>query len=121
MDKNVHFRYQCDICEKDYSSSKNLKFHVKWVHDRDKSKRYTCEICSESFSRPGSLRLHITKIHNNTNIFKCKICDKELKSIYSLKDHISKHGKKRSFQCNVCMEQFEERVLLTKHQRTWGF
>ena len=38
-------RYECDICGKDYAKSNDMKFHVKWVHDGDKSKGCTRSIC----------------------------------------------------------------------------
>ena len=69
-------RYKCEICEKDYAKSIDLKFHVKCVHDGDTSRECACEICGR---RPDELRSHINKIHGNTKIFKCKNCDKELK------------------------------------------
>ena len=48
-------RYKCDICEKDYAKSIDLKFHVKCVHDGDTSRECACEICGNSYRRPDEL------------------------------------------------------------------
>ena len=43
----------------------------------------------------------------NTTIFQCDICEKNLSSTTSLRDHLNVvHGEVKNFICNVCSKAF---------------
>ncbi|XP_066251917.1 uncharacterized protein [Euwallacea similis] len=70
---------------------------------------FRCSACNLSFSNVKSLKLHLstssTCKNSGTKAFKCVHCDKWLKSIQRLCDHIMTHGIKR-FSCSLCEEKF---------------
>ncbi|XP_066144550.1 uncharacterized protein [Euwallacea fornicatus] len=82
----------------------------------DKKKRdlmgyqlFRCGACNLSFSNVKSLKLHLstssTCKNSGPKAFKCVHCDKWLKSVQRLCDHIMTHGIKR-FSCSLCEEKF---------------
>ena len=126
-------RYECDICGKDYAKSNDMKFHVKWVHDGDKSKESTCKICGNSFSKkknydcrfcnklfatPIRLSGHINKMHVVGNKKKKRdICGKEFSKLES---HIYfVHTKKDKLECKFCKNMFASRVSLRIHTKNF--
>ena len=51
-----------DPCEKTFSSSGDLKKHIKAVHNGQKN--HKCDLCGKSFSRAHYLKIHIDSVHN---------------------------------------------------------
>ena len=41
--------FQCPLCEKSYSSKRNLQLHIKSIHEGVKS--YKCSYCPKSFTQ----------------------------------------------------------------------
>ena len=40
------FRFECDKCDRKYTSKTMLNMHIETVHERN---RYECEFCNKSF------------------------------------------------------------------------
>ena len=60
--RSVHnnINYECDICEKSFSETGNLKRHFRSVHDGG----YKCDLRRKSYSRPEILKNHKCQWHS---------------------------------------------------------
>ena len=59
----------CDACGKGFSSTNNLKKHVRTVHE---GIRDTCPICAKSLS--GRVQDHIDTVHKGLTNYCCDMC-----------------------------------------------
>ena len=66
--------YPCEICEQEFSIAKNLKRHIKSVHEGKKP--FICSIspCKQAFTQNANLKRHISSFHNKIKAFKCNKC-----------------------------------------------
>ncbi|XP_058443583.1 zinc finger protein 3 homolog [Malaya genurostris] len=77
--------YVCQICDKRFQSTNDLRYHLDLVHDEKRSKRpareletdtesneHKCFRCDKVFSSPANLKVHILA-HSDTKII-CDIC-----------------------------------------------
>ena len=59
-------------------------------------------------------KLRQKEIFINEQIYKCEICDKELKNKESLKMHVNiVHKFVNEHQCNICQKKFKMHSTLT--------
>lgn len=128
--------YECEICHKKFSRSKNLKTH-KVSHS--KTKPFACTICNKCFSKRDLLKKH-TKLHTSNDVFNCEICrvvftnQKSLQKHKSIKHNVNDkvkpfateqdltdmkvHCKDEEFQCKTCEKTFSSKSHLVKHMRS---
>ena len=105
----------CDICEKFFATSTELKEHTLNDHestleyitnksekvpneilnnDSNKQKvlknhrNYKCDSCGNSFTQSGNLKEHIEAIHEKQRNYKCDSCAKSFPVSGNLKRHI---------------------------------
>ena len=79
-------RFQCDLCEKDYSLSSSLYNHNQAIHIGCKFK---CPDCDYECSTKWSLNRHFKMVHTNIKEFKCSDCN----YASSRKDKLTDHQK----------------------------
>ncbi|KAF5296035.1 hypothetical protein FQR65_LT10339 [Abscondita terminalis] len=125
--------YKCNVCGKYLASGRTLTEHMKEVHPDE----YRCKHCNEIFSSNKFLKEHM-KSHSNTEngakkqpgrlnqtkLYKCKFCRKNLDSICTLADHQktfhpnevdhSKH------ECGVCGKLLANKSSLHTHKQSHG-
>lgn len=83
---------QCPYCEAKFVKVKDLKEHLKSVHEELKPKRRfsgletRCDLCGATFSSRGHMKRH-KESHGANRSFKCQYCD----CSYSRKDNLLKH------------------------------
>ncbi len=65
----------CEICEKVYTTKKNLKNHFTAAHDENR-KVFNCNICTKSFHKQNSLKVHTKTVHKSYKDYKCESCGK---------------------------------------------
>ncbi|XP_053407642.1 zinc finger protein 836-like [Mercenaria mercenaria] len=79
MDENFYIK--CQICEKQVSSSGDLKRHIESVHSKESGKGicdYPCKYCSFNFRSKKELLKHIKNDHSETDKkFSCPYCEEE--------------------------------------------
>ena len=52
--------YECDVCEKSFRTSSDLKKHMR-IHTNEKP--YECDVCEKRFRESGNLQKHMRNVH----------------------------------------------------------
>ena len=80
--------HKCQQCGKTFSSNKNLKEHVKRIHQGG---LFKCPQCDAKFNVKANLTRHL-KTHNEAKeVFTCTICAKTFATKDNLKRHMRTH------------------------------
>ena len=106
-----HNSYCCRMCKKSFSSSTNLRRHVRANHE---SGRFQCQYCPAAFKRCDSLLRHRRTAHAD---LQCTKCRKVFKNIEAKSLHVCKGRSSVKLSCNVCHKTFISRSNLNKHIR----
>ena len=106
---------KCLICEKTFSSSYYLQYHVNYVHS-DK-KIFTCEHCMKTFKAPNHLKVHIKRLHNMNKQYFCEQCSASFGLKYDLAIHKKTHVKLFEFMCEYCDKTLANKRSLEEHKR----
>ena len=130
--------YNCDKCEKRFGEKKQLKEHVRYVHDKlvlqcelcpmtfntisnlyshkkeaHEETRYECQVCHMKFAYQSKLSRH-ELIHSEAQ-FECKFCKKILKTQETLEHHERYHTGEKPFKCVHCTNSYVSRKALRQH------
>lgn len=134
-------RFQCDICQKNFTRKFSIGEHMK-VHIKNQ-KKLVCPECLKiekikSFSKRSNLVHHCRTCHSDCDLknilenarttpipsatsknrFKCYICGNSYKRKAHLKTHIADiHEEKEKPKCNECGREFRNIGGLRKHIR----
>jgi len=103
--------YCCRMCKKSFSSSTNLRRHVRANHETG---RFQCQYCPAAFKRCDSLLRHRRTAHAD---LQCVNCRKVFKNVESKSSHVCKGRSRDKLSCNVCRKSFISRSNLNKHIR----
>ncbi|KAK3099290.1 hypothetical protein FSP39_002096 [Pinctada imbricata] len=85
---NVHRRFICDFCGKQFTSKPNRDRHVRY-HTGEKP--YKCELCNLSFFRGDDLKYHRTTRHSDVKPFSCSKCRMNFAWAKDLEKHLKTH------------------------------
>lgn len=89
--------YQCDICQKMYHDSEDLRNHV---NNHKGIKPYKCQFCEKGFSNSSNLKYH-EDTHRGVQKIKCDSCSRKFKTKEGLDKHVEKHHTTIVELCNV--------------------
>ncbi|XP_041352836.1 zinc finger protein 708-like [Gigantopelta aegis] len=90
---------QCDVCEMQFCTNFTFTTH-KVLHSLSSetygfdSLTFQCRMCEKVFTSMAALSSH-TSVHNNTQSYKCEICD----TLFAQESDLQNHLKSRTSEC----------------------
>ncbi|XP_074646057.1 uncharacterized protein LOC141902295 [Tubulanus polymorphus] len=108
-------RYQCEACNKSYSTFSGLSKHKQFHCLSQVKKQFNCKYCEKTYVSLGALKMHI---RTHTLPCKCKLCGKAFSRPWLLQGHIRTHTGEKPFQCTHCGRAFADRSNLRAHLQT---
>ena len=127
--------YQCGSCNKNYSNTTSLNYHILNNHtnkDETDVDEFQCEFCLEVLSTVQSLQRHVKSFHLKTTRFKCEQCEET----FVRKDSLTCHLREQHFninanvdfvedlgnyfqnKCDQCDKSFKRKYQLKRHVST---
>ena len=116
LDANGCVVWKCGICDYSSAEQKNLKFHIKTIHNGIKD--FNCDTCGLFFAKKSSILLHKRKVHQYAYKNVCDQC--EYVSSEKSKIDIHKravHEKIKDQVCDVCGKAFSHSQTMRRHKR----
>ncbi|XP_041978703.1 zinc finger protein 431-like [Aricia agestis] len=109
-----HKPFRCDQpdCDKAFYTKKNLQFHIRGVHEKEKS--HLCQFCSKGFFKKSHLLVHL-RTHSPEKNFKCDECGNFYKTQQTLRYHKETHVATRAYPCQLCDNTFAHPKYLKVH------
>ncbi|CAH1778804.1 unnamed protein product [Owenia fusiformis] len=108
-------RYQCEACNKSYSTFSGLSKHKQFHCVTQVKKQFNCKYCEKTYISLGALKMHI---RTHTLPCKCKLCGKAFSRPWLLQGHIRTHTGEKPFKCQHCGRAFADRSNLRAHLQT---
>ena len=99
---------ECKYCSKLYHTGKKLMEHINQEHPGEQT-IYACPFCTQPFNQYSEYLQHLGEHKDRT--IRCRICNKEFKTITRLRVHTKMHVN----QCPFCSENFLTPQALQDH------
>ena len=99
---------ECKYCGKLYHMGKKLTEHINQEHPGEQT-IYACLYCTQPFNQSSEYLQHLGE--HKDRIIRCRICNKEFKTITKLRLHTKTHVN----QCPFCSENFLTPQALQDH------
>jgi hypothetical protein len=133
--------FQCQICEKNFSTGQRLKGHMLMHTDGsqkmaipDGPRRFHCPDCTVKMSTSLGLQYHMNKKHGKplgknvkdhehmycvlSKNVTCSKCSVTFRTRGDLKNHMKIHISEKEYSCGHCNKRFSYRSALRKHLKT---
>ena len=106
------WRWQCNLCEKNYSTKYSLQTH-KVGHSG--LKPFECADCGKAFKQLSHLNTHQLR-HAGLRPHCCTVCGKRFVQSSHLKRHMNTHNPETALYCDVCSRKFTYPSELRAHK-----
>ena len=107
--------FQCHYCEKSYSRSNVLTFHIICAHEPHR--KIKCPECDRKFVYKSRLDAHLKNLCGSVKNHKCPKCDKLFPDEKNIKRHIdSVHLKLKPYKCDECEVAYGQSGDLKRHK-----
>ncbi|XP_073829474.1 uncharacterized protein [Musca autumnalis] len=137
-------KYNCDICQRPFSSRKAIVEHIKRhkqikdhvcklcgvakvtrtelkthmrVHFPDMEK-FPCPRCPQVFNHRNAISRHVRVVHEGERRFTCDYCSKKFSTRNSKVCHERLHRGEKPFSCEICEKRFAQPESLKSHMKT---
>ena len=111
-------RFQCKLCEKNFSKKGGLMNHIKTIHNNEK---FSCDQCFYQSSCSSNIKRHIEYKHLGIK-YQCDQCEYQTPRKDTLKDHLqSKHYvgpapvKDEVYSCKFCDKKLTSKMGIKHH------
>ena len=106
----------CNKCNKKFRTKFLLGNHTRDYHGEE----LNCDCCGKHFAAKKSLNVHKATVNNSkqskrVNTQQCHVCNVNLKSSATLKEHIKTHTSKETLKCDECGKSYSTNGSLLKH------
>lgn len=116
------YGFECEQCDRKFSEDRNLKKHIKVVHDEAKSNvtrvsgDRICAYCNVAVGPLQSTMVdHMWTAHSYG--FACPQCDRQFRNLYNMFDHLRAHSGVRPYECTECGRRYSSAMILKIHMR----
>ena len=110
----------CDICQKAFGCSSNLRSHMAQVHkdlsQAPNKKVHNCQYCNYFSVIKLNVIRHISTKHEKRSSFECLICQKKYINQESFKRHQNFHVQ-GNVKCEVCPALFLQKSYMRHHMQ----
>ena len=110
--------YQCDSCNKQFTTNQSLKYHINKGACKIKCK---CDICGSILKTHGRLKTHINKYHSKKGSLISTVQDSipidnnNIKNIIINSNNLHAENLKNNKKCNYCSVHFSRGDSLKRH------
>ena len=102
----------CTVCQKVYSTKKNMELHRNAVHSGVKP--FKCDQCGLEFARKESFKRHS---HSGFKPFLCSVCGKTFARRHIRDVHERAHYGDKRYSCSYCEKRFTSNQKKQIHER----
>ncbi|XP_050079464.1 zinc finger protein Xfin-like [Anopheles maculipalpis] len=107
--------FACLYCEKRFTANSNLHAHIRNVHSQ--RKEYRCTECNELFATKDHLNKHQRSRHRQERTYVCGECGKSYLQRSHLNDHVAASHREERYMCNICNGSYVSKSSLKRHQQ----
>ncbi|XP_022217149.2 transcription factor grauzone [Drosophila obscura] len=107
---------QCNLCGRWLRDERSLRKHLARHDDRDNSNKYRCTLCNAEKSSRAALSSHM-RYHHSAKRHKCSLCDKEFKLPRALVEHMATHTGIDLYSCQFCTRTFKSHANMHNHKK----
>ena len=116
--KHEDMEFACDICDYKTPFFGYLEKHMGNMHNKDREKTVPCPDCNKLFYTTDNMKNHVRYSCVTTNLQKCDVCGKTVKSVDAMRRHKVSHEEAKNVACTVegCTLAFK-----TKREQTYHY